>query len=100
MAEELRPLCSKIDGIFEPASPPIAQKCCERQAVIAQALQQIGDEMLRPVKEFLGEAYAYDEMKIVRAAAPPSLTHRDHSTTSTLPCKMSRRTEIVRLHQR
>ncbi len=39
----------------------------ERQKVICDALQQVGDEMLKPVKEFLGEEYSYDELRLVRA---------------------------------
>jgi len=35
--------------------------------IIADALQQIGGEVLKPVKEFLGEEYSYDEIKLVRA---------------------------------
>jgi len=38
----------------------------ERYKVIAAALLQVGDEMLKPVKEFLGEEYSYDEIRIVR----------------------------------
>lgn len=39
----------------------------ERYTVIVDALQQVGDEALRPVKDFLGEAYSYGEIRIVRA---------------------------------
>ena len=39
----------------------------ERQKVIFEALQQAGDEMLKPVKELLGEEYSYDELRLVRA---------------------------------
>jgi ATP-dependent DNA helicase RecQ len=39
----------------------------DRYQVIASALQQVGDELLKPVKEFLGEAYSYDEIRLVRA---------------------------------
>jgi ATP-dependent DNA helicase RecQ len=39
----------------------------ERQKVIFDALQQVGDEMLKPVKELLGEDYSYDEIRLVRA---------------------------------
>ncbi|MEO7019096.1 MAG: helix-turn-helix domain-containing protein, partial [Ktedonobacteraceae bacterium] len=38
-----------------------------RYQVIANALLQVGDEMLRPVRDFLGEEYSYDEIRIVRA---------------------------------
>jgi ATP-dependent DNA helicase RecQ len=39
----------------------------ERQKVIFDALQQVGDELLKPVKEFLGEEYSYEEIRLVRA---------------------------------
>jgi ATP-dependent DNA helicase RecQ len=39
----------------------------ERYEVIACALQSIGGEALKPVKEFLGEAYSYGEIRLVRA---------------------------------
>jgi ATP-dependent DNA helicase RecQ len=38
-----------------------------RQKVIAGALEQIGSDVLKPVKEFLGEDYSYDEIRLVRA---------------------------------
>lgn len=38
----------------------------DRYKVIAAALLQVGDEMLKPVKEFLGDEYSYDEIRIVR----------------------------------
>src|SRR5947209_718793 len=39
----------------------------ERQKVIVDALQEIGGDMLKPVKEFLGDEYSYDEIRLVRA---------------------------------
>jgi ATP-dependent DNA helicase RecQ len=35
--------------------------------IIVDALQQVGDEVLKPVKDFLGDAYSYDEIKLVRS---------------------------------
>lgn len=35
--------------------------------VIAQALQRFEDGMLKPVKEYLGDDYSYDEIRLVRA---------------------------------
>ena len=35
--------------------------------IIVNALQQIGDEVLKPVKDFLGDEYSYDEIKLVRS---------------------------------
>ena len=40
----------------------------ERYQVIADALQEVGGDLLRPVKEFLGDEYSYDEIRLVRAA--------------------------------
>ena len=34
---------------------------------IADALQQLGSELLKPVKEFLGDEYFYEEIRLVRA---------------------------------
>ena len=39
----------------------------ERYDVIADALKQVGSETLKPVKDFLGEQYSYDEIRLVRA---------------------------------
>lgn len=38
----------------------------ERQAAICQALQVIGDQALTPVRDYLGESYSYDEIRLVR----------------------------------
>ncbi len=35
--------------------------------IIVDALQQIGGEVLKPVKEFLGDEYSYEEIRLVRA---------------------------------
>jgi ATP-dependent DNA helicase RecQ len=35
--------------------------------VIVNALHQVGDEALKPVKDFLGDEYSYDEIKLVRS---------------------------------
>jgi ATP-dependent DNA helicase RecQ len=35
--------------------------------IIAEALQEVGDATLRPVKDLLGDAYTYDEIRLVRA---------------------------------
>jgi ATP-dependent DNA helicase RecQ len=39
----------------------------ERQKIIYAALQQVGDDVLKPVKEFLGDEYSYEEIRLVRA---------------------------------
>ena len=40
----------------------------ERYDTIANALKEVGGELLKPVKEFLGDEYSYDEIRLVRAA--------------------------------
>ncbi len=40
----------------------------ERYDVIANALKEVGGELLKPVKERLGDEYSYDEIRLVRAA--------------------------------
>ncbi|HEY6541192.1 MAG TPA: DNA helicase RecQ, partial [Ktedonobacteraceae bacterium] len=40
----------------------------ERYDVIAAALREVGGELLKPVKDFLGDEYSYDEIRLVRAA--------------------------------
>jgi ATP-dependent DNA helicase RecQ len=40
----------------------------EHYEVIVDALQQVGDDLLRPVKDFLGDEYSYEEIRLVRAA--------------------------------
>ncbi len=40
----------------------------EHYDVIVDALHQIGDDLLRPVKDFLGDEYSYEEIRLVRAA--------------------------------
>ncbi len=40
----------------------------ERHAIIMEALQRVGSDMLRPVKDDLGDDYSFEEIKLVRAA--------------------------------
>ena len=40
----------------------------EHYVVIVDALHQVGDDLLKPVKEFLGDEYSYEEIRLVRAA--------------------------------
>ena len=39
----------------------------ERYTIIADAFQQVGDGMLKPVKELLGDEYSYEEIRLARA---------------------------------
>ncbi|HYA99386.1 MAG TPA: DNA helicase RecQ [Ktedonobacteraceae bacterium] len=39
----------------------------EHYHVIANALRHIGDQLLKPVKEYLGDEYSYEEIRLVRA---------------------------------
>lgn len=38
-----------------------------RQDIIIQAIKKIGDGTLTPIKEYLGDNYSYNEIKLVRA---------------------------------
>lgn len=55
----------------------------ERQAVIVDAMQQIGDATLAPVREYLGDSFSYEELALVRAQrrasrAPDADSQTDH----------------------
>jgi ATP-dependent DNA helicase RecQ len=39
----------------------------ERQTPICQAIQEIGDDSLRSLREYLGESYDYNEIRLVRS---------------------------------
>lgn len=39
----------------------------ERQKVIIKALETVGADLLKPIREYLGEEYSYDEIRLVRA---------------------------------
>jgi ATP-dependent DNA helicase RecQ len=39
----------------------------ERQKIICNALRTLGGDILKPVKELLGEEYSYEEIRLVRA---------------------------------
>ncbi len=39
----------------------------DRYDVIAAALQTVGGDLLKPVKEYLGDEYSYEEIRLVRA---------------------------------
>jgi len=39
----------------------------EKQEIIEEAMLDMGHEMLRPIREKLGEAYSYEELRLVRA---------------------------------
>ncbi len=46
----------------------------KRQFAIFDAIQEVGDGMLRPVKDLLGDEYSYDEIRLVRAVMRHSPT--------------------------
>ncbi|HEY5002692.1 MAG TPA: helix-turn-helix domain-containing protein, partial [Ktedonobacteraceae bacterium] len=46
----------------------------QRQVIIFNAIKEVGDSKLRPVKDFLGDEYSYDEIRLVRAAMRRSPT--------------------------
>ncbi|MGH2449054.1 MAG: DNA helicase RecQ [Chloroflexota bacterium] len=39
----------------------------ERRRAIEDAIRQVGSDLLRPIKDQLGDSYAYDEIRLVRA---------------------------------
>ena len=39
----------------------------EHYVMIVDALHQVGDDLLKPVKEYLGDEYSYEEIRLVRA---------------------------------
>ena len=39
----------------------------ERQKVIIKAMETVGADLLKPIREHLGEEYSYDEIRLVRA---------------------------------
>ena len=49
------------DVDLTPLVPP------ERYQTIAEAMRHLGDGMLRPIKDHLGDEYTYDEIRVVRA---------------------------------
>jgi ATP-dependent DNA helicase RecQ len=49
---------SDIDRLISP----------EKQVIIKNAIELVGDSTLKPIYEHLGEEYNYDEIKLVRAA--------------------------------
>jgi ATP-dependent DNA helicase RecQ len=38
-----------------------------KQEVILKAIQKIGADSLTPLKEYLGESFSYEEIRLVRA---------------------------------
>ena len=40
---------------------------------IVDAIDQVGDGALKPIKEFLGDEYSYDEIRLVRAVMRKAL---------------------------
>jgi ATP-dependent DNA helicase RecQ len=43
----------------------------DRQKIIQHAIEKVGGDKLTPIKEYLGEEYSYDEIRIVRAKIAP-----------------------------
>ncbi len=55
---------SNIDRLVSP----------ERQAIITDAMKQVGEALLTPVRDYLGDGYSYEELRVVRAklrTSPP-----------------------------
>jgi ATP-dependent DNA helicase RecQ len=58
-----------IVKLIESGASVVAERLvpAERCQVISDAFQQIGGTALKPIKDFLGDEYSYDEIKLVRA---------------------------------
>jgi len=39
----------------------------QHYSVIVDALHQVGADLLKPVKEYLGDEYSYEEIRLLRA---------------------------------
>jgi ATP-dependent DNA helicase RecQ len=63
-------IISHLSELFEAGEPIDIDRLVQPDhfPVIADALQQIGDDLLRPVKDFLGDEYSYEEIRLVRAS--------------------------------
>jgi ATP-dependent DNA helicase RecQ len=48
---------TNIDRLVDPA----------RQTTIADAMEKVGEAFLAPIREYLGESYSYEELRLVRA---------------------------------
>lgn len=62
-------IISHLTELTEAGEPVEVERLvpAERYAIIVNALQQVGSETLKPVKEVLDEEYSYDEIRLVRA---------------------------------
>ena len=64
----LRTIHNHLSELMEMNQPVALNKLvtADKQKVIIKALEKIGDEVLKPIKENLGEDYSYEEIRLVR----------------------------------
>jgi ATP-dependent DNA helicase RecQ len=61
-------VCTHLGELIEMNQPVALNKLviAEKQQIIIKAIETIGDNALKPIKEYLGDDYSYDEIKLVR----------------------------------
>lgn len=61
-------VCTHLGELIEMNQPVALSKLviAEKQQIIIKAIETIGDNALKPIKEYLGDDYSYDEIKLVR----------------------------------
>jgi ATP-dependent DNA helicase RecQ len=61
-------VCTHLSELIEMNQPVALNKLvrAEKQQIIIKAIEAIGDNALKPIKEYLGDDYSYDEIKLVR----------------------------------
>jgi ATP-dependent DNA helicase RecQ len=61
-------VCTHLGELVEMNQPVALNKLviAEKQQIIIKAIETIGDNALKPIKEYLGDDYSYDEIKLVR----------------------------------
>ena len=59
---------SHLSELMEMNQPVALNKLvtADKQQVIIQAIEKVGDAALKPIKEYLGEDYSYEEIRLVR----------------------------------
>ncbi|HZO71269.1 MAG TPA: DNA helicase RecQ [Ktedonobacteraceae bacterium] len=62
-------ICDHLCMLIEAGEPVELERIISlaRYKIIADAFQQTGDGMLKPIKDLLGDAYSYDEIRLARA---------------------------------
>lgn len=73
-------ICEHLCILIEAGEPVELEQIIPlaRYRVIADAFRQTGDGMLKPVKDLLGDAYSYDEIRLARAFIRRDGNSRNH----------------------